>query len=96
MLPRVIWLSQFSRTREIRADSQLCSKMQNLIFERTIVHFVKIFQFSFIVKELLLFIFSSICLFINTFNPFVIKSSEFCIISNENTTDKSILFYNTD
>lgn len=46
---------------------------------RTIVNFVKIFQFFFIVgrEELLaLFIFSSICLFIN---PFVIKSSEFVL-----------------
>lgn len=78
MLPRVIRLSPFSRTREI-LGSQLCSKMQKLIFGRTIVNFVKIFQFFFIVgrEELLaLFIFSSICLFIN---PFVIKSSEFVL-----------------
>lgn len=53
--------------------------MQKLIFGRTIVNFVKIFQFFFIVgrEELLaLFIFSSICLFIN---PFVIKLSEFVL-----------------
>lgn len=96
MLPRVIRLSPFSRTREI-LGSQLCSKMQKLIFGRTIVNFVKIFQFFFIVgrEELLaLFIFSSICLFIN---PFVIKSSEFVLFLMKTQAyiiDKSI-YYST-
>lgn len=64
---------------------------------RTIVNFVKIFQFFFIVgrEELLaLFIFSSICLFIN---PFVIKSSEFVLFLMKTQAyiiDKSI-YYST-
>lgn len=66
-------------------------------FQRTIVNFVKIFQFFFIVgrEELLaLFIFSSICLFIN---PFVIKSSEFVLFLMKTQAyiiDKSI-YYST-
>lgn len=41
------------------------------------------FSNSLLEKNYIIYI--SICLFINTFNPFAIKSSEFIIISNENT-----------